>query len=125
MPSPLAPSLAVLLRELRSLLAISIAVLSTGLLAVGAAVAIGDPVQRGATADADPVRVAVGMGSFALGSAIAWRQVEEEQRADTWTGYWLLPVARRTLGLMKLGAGMLSIAVAAGLPVLGLVLWTA
>lgn len=56
----------------------------------------------------------------AFGLALAWLQVEDERRSDTWSGFLLLPLDRRVLVATKAAVGVTCIAVAVGLPALGL-----
>jgi hypothetical protein len=67
-----------------------------------------------------------GLGAL-LGVVLAWLQVEQERRDDTWTGYWLLPFSRARLVAAKLASGAVGIALGAALPALvlaGLVAFT-
>ena len=50
---------------------------------------------------------------FALGLVLAWFQVEDERRSDTWVSFLMLPVRRAVLVATKAGVGIGDLALSA------------
>lgn len=112
-------------RELRATRTATIAAI-----ALGAAIAIGlalmaRPTVRFELLSTSLARLALHGFAAALGLALAWLQVEDERRSDTWSGFLLLPLDRRLLVATKAAVGVACIAAAAGLPALGLAAFVA
>lgn len=112
-------------RELRSVRTAAIAALAFASAVAVALASATPPTSRFELLTSERARLALHGVAFALGLVLAWFHVEEERRADTWSGFLMLPVRRSILVATKAGVGVAAIAVAVGVPALGLALYVA
>lgn len=117
---PTSPLRSLVRRELRTTRGATIAALALGAAMVIALAFMTPPTMRYALLSSERARLGLHGLAGALGLALAWLQVEDERRSDTWSGFLLLPLDRRVLVATKAAVGVACISAAVGLPALGL-----